>query len=191
MATIDEQTNMHPITVEQYLNSFECYPGLRDELINGRIVMTPNAKPLHQHIQRNIQRLLDAACKGSGYIVNGDSNIELTPVDMPSPDVFVVSWPAWRRAMCEDKYLSVKPLLAVEILSPGQDVSDKLAIYLTVRIDAVWVVDPKTRTVTVYANLEKLPYREDNEIPLPPPLRGSINTVDIFTGLASAGLPED
>jgi Uma2 family endonuclease len=171
----------HPITVDQYLHSFEGCPGWRDELINGRIVMTPDAKPLHQHIQKNIQGLLSAACAGSGYIANGDSNIELTPVDMPSPDAFVVSWPAWRRAMLADKYLNVKPLLVVEILSPGQNVDEKVGIYLAARVDAIWVVDPKTRSVTFYE--DQKPYREIGELALPHPLKGSIPVSAIFAGV--------
>jgi len=41
-------TQTHPITVAQYLHSFEGYPGLRDELINGRIVMYPQPYPSEQ-----------------------------------------------------------------------------------------------------------------------------------------------
>lgn len=181
------QTNTHPIMVQQYLHSFEGWPGLHDELINGRIVMTPDAKPRHQHVQRNIQTLLDAACAepvhdGTRYIANGDSNIELTPFDMPSPDVFVVSWAAWRRAMKANEYLSVTPLLVVEILSPGQNIDEKLEVYLTARIDAVWVVDPKTRTVTVYGP-DRSSVTLEHIIKLPFPLSGALKVADFFTGL--------
>src|SRR5438874_2194855 len=57
-------TQSNPITVIQYEHSFEELPGFRDELINGKIVMTPQPKPLHQHIRKNLERLLDAACQG-------------------------------------------------------------------------------------------------------------------------------
>ncbi len=40
-----------PITVEQYLG-FRGYPGLRDELINGEIVLSPQPKPHHQEVSR-------------------------------------------------------------------------------------------------------------------------------------------
>jgi Uma2 family endonuclease len=177
-------TRAHSITAEQYRHSFEGHPGLRDELINGRIVMHPLPKPLHQHVRQNIVLLLDAACEGTGYIANGNSNIELTPFDMPSPDVFVVSIPAWERAMQEGKYLNVKPLMAVEVLSPSEDVSEKVNIYLTAQVDAVWVVDPTNRTVLVYASLKKLPCQEHSEISLPSPLQGAVEVDDIFAGLS-------
>jgi Uma2 family endonuclease len=184
MATQTE--NKHPIMVAQYIHSFEGYPDMRDELINGRITMTPQPKPLHQHIRKNIERLLDPACEEANYIANGDSNIELTPWDMPAPDVFVVSTPAWKRAVRSGEYLKVKPLLAVEILSPGQDISEKLNVYLTARIDAIWVVDPKTRTVAVYGQLEKRTCQAHDEIKLPFPLKGSLKVADFFAGVPDA-----
>jgi hypothetical protein len=42
-----------PITIQQY-EQFEGYPGLRDELIEGDIVMSPQPKPLNQQTVRNI-----------------------------------------------------------------------------------------------------------------------------------------
>jgi Uma2 family endonuclease len=179
MATI----NTHPIMVEQYEHSFAGVPGFRDELINGRIVMTPDAKPLHQQVQQNIRRLLDAACKDSGYICNGDSNIKLTPYDMPSPDLFIVSWPAWRRAMQDDAYVNVPPLLAVEILSPNQDASEKVDIYLNARVDVVWVVDPKQRTVIAYWRTLSALLDSTDDVTLPAPLKGALRVEDFFVGL--------
>jgi Uma2 family endonuclease len=183
MAT--QTTNTHPIMVAQYINSFEGIPGMRDELINGRIVMTPQPKPLHQHIRKNIERLLDPACAAAHYIANGDTNIELTPWDMPAPDVFVVSVPAWKRAIRKGEYLNVKPLLAVEILSPGQDITEKVTMYLR-HLDAVWVVDPEARTVTEYAHPHVRVCQADDEIKLPPPLKGSLRVDDFFAGVPEA-----
>lgn len=47
------------ITVEQY-EGFEGYPGLRDELIYGEIVLSPQRKPVHQQVAGN---LLSACCR--------------------------------------------------------------------------------------------------------------------------------
>jgi len=49
-----------PITVEQY-KAFEGYPGLKDELINREIVLSPQPKPLHQEVLANILFLLREA----------------------------------------------------------------------------------------------------------------------------------
>jgi Uma2 family endonuclease len=176
-------TQTNPITVEQYEHSFEGYPGLRDELINGRIVMTPDAKPLNQHIQRNIQRALEAACEDTEYTVNGDSNINFRELNSaPSPDVFVVATARWSEAMKAGTYLDVPPLLAVEILSPGQDISEKIEVYLKAGVSVLWVVDPNNKTVLYYAGYRKHLYQLSDEIYLPMLLNGSIKVANIFAG---------
>ncbi len=48
-----------PITIEQYL-TFESPEGYRDELINGKIIVSPEAKPLHFDIAENLYELLKA-----------------------------------------------------------------------------------------------------------------------------------
>jgi Uma2 family endonuclease len=51
------------------------------------------------------------------------------------------------------KYHGV-PALAVEVLSPStsrKDLTAKLELYITCGVKEYWVVDPKNRTVTVYA----------------------------------------
>ncbi len=181
-------TKTNPITVEQYENSFEGCPGWRDELINGRIVMTPDAKPLHQQIQRNIQRALEAACEGTEYIVNGNSNIKFPDLhSMPSPDVFVVPTSKWEEAMRAGVYLDTTPLLTVEILSPDQDISEKVEIYLKAGVGALWIVDPKNKTVLSYVGNRKHTYQLPDEIYLPMPLKDSIKVAVIFAGTLFGG----
>lgn len=177
-------TRTHQITVAQYEHSFEGYRGLRDELINGRIVMSPKAKPLHQQVRMNIVRLLEAACEPAKYIVNGNSNIKFPASNSAlSPDVFVVETSRWEDAIEKDSYLDVTPVLVVEVLSPSEDWSEKIGIYLEAGAGSIWVVDPKTRSVLVYAGSEKRQYGQHAEINLLFPLRGSVETDGIFFGL--------
>lgn len=177
------KTQTHPITVAQYEHSFEGYPELRDELINGRIVMSPKAKPLHQHVRKNIVRLLESACERTDYTVNGNSNIKFPASNSaPSPDVFVVETSRWEGAMEEESYLDAAPVLVVEVLSPSEDLSEKIDIYLDAGVACIWVVDPNTRTVLVHAGSERRQYGLHMEINLLFPLRGSVGIDDIFSG---------
>lgn len=186
------KTQTHPITVAQYERSFEGYPGLRDELINGRIVMSPHAKPLHQQVRRNIERLLQSACEGTDYIANGNSNIKFPASNSaPSPDVFVVEAFRWKDAIKKESYLDVAPVLVVEVLSPSEDVSEKIGIYLDAGAVSIWVVDPKARTVLVYVGSEKRQYGQHTEINLLFPVRGSVGIDDIFLGLPESMLYKD
>jgi Uma2 family endonuclease len=169
--------NTSPITTEQY-EQFEGYPGLRDELINGRIVMNPQPKPLHQHVMLNILGILQRFCEGTEYIVNGNSNIKFSTLhSMPSPDVFVVLKQEWEEAMESDNYLQNPPLLAVEVLSKAnrpKHVHEKIAIYLEAGVKEVWVVNTKERS------LAKFPVHPN---PLPEFLRKEVDLSSVFQGV--------
>jgi Uma2 family endonuclease len=184
-------TQTHSITVAQYEHSFDGYPGLRDELINGRIVMNPQPKPLHQQIRKNIERLLDAACERTDYTANSDSNIQFPASDSaPAPDVFVVESSRWQEAMRKGTYIDSPPLLVVEILSPSQDVAEKINLYSEAGVAAIWVVDPKRRNVLVHTGREMRQYGEHAEIALPLPLNGSVKIDDIFFALPKFALDD-
>ena len=137
-----------PITVEQYLG-FQGYPGLRDELINGRIVLSPQPKAHHQEVVHSVELILSEIFKNSGYVVRSNSNIRFDRVNsMPAPDVFVARKQAWLRAIEEEDYLSEPPLLVVEVLSPAnrrRRVQEKAELYLVNGVAHVWICDPKRR----------------------------------------------
>jgi Uma2 family endonuclease len=170
-----------PITVEQY-ERFEGYPGLKDELINGEICLSPQPKPLHQQIVRNINRLLDAALQGQIYTAQQNSNIRFRGANsMPSPDVFVITQQDWQRACEADDYLSVPPILVIEILSPAnckRRVEAKVALYLSQGVTEVWLVYPKSRKTVIHR--KHFEVAAGDEIPLPAPLTGSLKTASFF-----------
>ena len=172
-----------PITIEQY-EHFQGYPGLRDELLYGEIVMSPHPKPLHQQIGKRIERLLDEQLKQTPFVANRDTNIKFESVNsMPSPDVFVVLRSDWKEACQTDRYLSAPPLLAIEILSPANRrmrVIQKTELYLSHGVASVWVVSPKKQTLAVHQRNTSLIYEQGQAIRLLPPLTGQIALVDIF-----------
>jgi Uma2 family endonuclease len=141
-----------PITVEQF-EAFEGYPGLKDELINGEIVLSPQPKPLHQQVAKNICRLLDEALRGQDYTAQQNSNIQFREANsMPAPDVFVITKKAWKLACERDEYLSAPPVLVVEVISPAnrkKRVEAKTEVYLSGGVSEVWLVHPKTRALDV------------------------------------------
>ncbi len=143
-----------PITIEQY-EQFEGYPGLRDELIYGEIVMSPQPKPLHQQVARNVERLLDHALgDDSKYVARQKSNIKFDKANsMPAPDGFVVLKTDWLNACENDVYLVNPPVLAVEVISLANRrprVEQKISLYIGQGVLQVWVVNPKKETVAVY-----------------------------------------
>lgn len=144
--------NTHPITAEQYL-SFRGVPGYRDELINGEIVMSPQPKPLHQQIVKNLLLQLSNEFADSEYVVQTHTNIKITSIGMPAPDVFVVNAEAWRIACKTDRYLSIQPMMTVEVISRSNKpkwVRQKRNDYLDTGTDVVWEVWPKEGIIRVY-----------------------------------------
>jgi Uma2 family endonuclease len=128
---------LRPITFEQY-EEFEAPDGFRDELINGRIVVSPEAKPLHHEIAANVFELLKKAAGRIRYVAQR-MNLRFPDVNsMPSPGVFVVNKKEWIRARDASVYPEgSEVLLAVEV-----------NIYVRYGLEA-WVIDPKKQTVVV------------------------------------------
>jgi len=142
-----------PITFEQY-EHFESPNGYRDELINGRIVVSPEAKPLHSQVAENIHELLKSASDKRKYKVGQRMNLRFPDVhSMPSPDVFVIELAEWRRACVESRYPDgSRVLLAVEVISPSnypRPLSEKINIYVQHGLET-WVVDPRKEEVKVH-----------------------------------------
>jgi Uma2 family endonuclease len=118
------------------------------------------------------------------FIANGNSKILFQASNSaPAPDVFVVETSLWEKAIEKQTYIDVPPLLVVEVLSPSEDVSEKIGIYLDAGVVSIWVVDPKRRIALVYGGSEKRQYGERTEINLPFRLNGSVGIDDIFFGL--------
>lgn len=142
-----------PITIDQYL-AFESPDGYRDELINGRIIVSPEPKALHFEVAENVFELLKAACDKNRHKVVQRMNLRFPDVhSMPSPDIFVIDLAEWRRVRKEEAYPDgSKVLLAVEVISPSNrptPLAEKVAIYVEHGIET-WVVDPKKQGVRVH-----------------------------------------
>jgi len=170
-----------PITVEQY-KSFAGYPGLKDELICGEIVLSPQPKPLHQQILMAVMDLLREALKTQDFVVQTNSNIDFgSEFSMPAPDVFVIAKSEWKRACDEDDYLQTAPVLIVEVLSPANKkpaVEKKVTLYLNNGVKEIWLIHPKQQTITRVTQRKRSSAK--GTISLPPPLIGKISLADIF-----------
>jgi len=75
------------------------------------------------------------------------------PPTVRVPDVAFVSTTRLAEHEADDPFLTAAPDLAVEVLSPSNSASEiqrKIFDYLDAGARLIWVVDPATRTVTVY-----------------------------------------
>jgi len=169
-----------PITVQQY-EAFQGYPGLKDELIYGEIILSPQPKPLHQRVVKNLLLLLDSALKNQEFTVETNSNIDFgAEFSMPAPDLFVIANSEWKRACEEDDYVRIPPVLAIEVLSPANTkpaVEKKVTLYLNNGVKEVWLVHPKQRTLVRVTPGKRATVKGSISLP---PLTGKIALAEIF-----------
>jgi Uma2 family endonuclease len=129
---------------------------IRYEIIDGELFELHAAGNAHQEtcaltgarlVLWNEQEQLGSVLVGPRLIFSNDDNT--------IPDIVWVSHP--RRAALEqaDDKLHGGPELVVEVLSPGpenarRDREVKLSLYSRRGVDEYWLLDPETRTVSVY-----------------------------------------
>jgi Uma2 family endonuclease len=115
------------------------------ELIEGEVTVMPPPDLAHSRIARQILLLFLARLDKervwpdhTGYRIAGG---------WIEPDVSL-SWPDQRR---DNKYFLGSPMIAVEILSPGEEIDHKLTLYFAEVALEVWVIDSRRKAITVYA----------------------------------------
>ncbi|HME07838.1 MAG TPA: Uma2 family endonuclease [Bryobacteraceae bacterium] len=131
------------LSLEEFLNLPDA-PG-KLELLDGELLTLPPAKFSHMEMVKRFQSLLEAAVGRSrvwfemGYQLGRH---------WLQPDLSV-SWPDQR---LENDWFQGAPMLAVEIVSPGnraEEIERKIAVYLEEGAAEIWIVYPKTRSMTV------------------------------------------
>jgi Uma2 family endonuclease len=130
----------------------EDQPWPRYELIGGELLVTPVPRMAHQVAAFEICRLLDAYLKRNpaGVAVMSPADLELASGTTTQPDVFVI--PAGVHASGATLQWSdvSSLLLAVEILSPSSEHTDRVIkrdFYLANQVSEYWVVDLDARVV--------------------------------------------
>lgn len=76
-------TASHIVSLEEYLK-FEAPDGMKDELIEGEIVISPSATSAHALVVKNLVLLLHDLLQGPGFEVNADVSIIVDPESPPS-----------------------------------------------------------------------------------------------------------
>jgi Uma2 family endonuclease len=141
-------------TIEELPDIPDCY-----ELVDGELLMMMSpAGWIHGHLVWKIgasigayveeKRLGMAFGEQTGFILTRD------PDTVRAPDVAFVREERIPRERNLTDYFPGAPDLAVEILSPSNRASAmarKVAQYIASGTQLIWVIDPKARTITVYA----------------------------------------
>lgn len=126
------------------------------ELVRGEVIELPAPTRPHGVVAVRVASILSRYVedRGEWYVASNDSGVilERDPDTVRGPDVALYNDAATFEEL-HPKYGEVPPLLAVEILSPGDrpgKVMRKIKDYLRAGVGLVWLIDPETRNVTVY-----------------------------------------
>jgi Uma2 family endonuclease len=148
-------------TVERLLKleEFERLPdedGYRLELSRGRLVREPAPGAVHSWVARNLlfqlgryveERSLGLVIFDAGFLLSED------PPTVRIPDLAFLSREHLPSEGPPLGFWTMAPDLAVEVVSPSNrpaDIREKVFEYMEAGTRLVWVVDPRTRSVTVY-----------------------------------------
>lgn len=120
-----------------------------DEMWSGTLYMMPIPGAVHSMVMSEMFRVLDAIAARVGLVAF--MRLAVMPAACPDdddyrvPDLVVVE----RRAL-STRGVEGNAVLAVEVLSPGDESRKKLPFYARVGVCEVWLVDPAARAVEIH-----------------------------------------
>ncbi|MGW0590401.1 Uma2 family endonuclease [Streptosporangium sp. NPDC002607] len=165
-----------PRTPREIFESLPPIRGLRAEVVDGNLIVSPSATPRHARIARCLSRaLIPVEDKNDWESFSGDVDICVEgPRDTIVPDYCLVpvDAPLWG----DREILSSGLILVAEIVSPGSmemDRATKPRIYAGCGIPIMLIVDPVASppAVTVLSDPEDGSYRTMTHTEMGKPLR--------------------
>jgi len=128
--------------------------GVRYELSEGELIVTPSRSYLHNEIRDELNARLRAFVKSQGLGgVTSETDVKLVGETVRRPDVAFIRADRLRGVDLERIPLPVAPDLAIEIVSKNDRADDlllKVSQYLGAGAQAVWLLYPNTRLAYRY-----------------------------------------
>src|SRR4051794_10847590 len=139
------------VTAEQFWDMPDI-PGKQLELVRGEVIEMPTSGVMHNLIVGLVYRLIYAfASERDLGLVFGDNTgyrLSQAPDTMRIPDVSLVRWEHIPEGGVPERFWSIPPDLAIEVISPSDrasDIHDKALQYLGSGTQLVWVLGPRSR----------------------------------------------
>lgn len=151
------QVSTRPLTAEQFYELPEPEEGGKMELIDGRVAIEMPVNAEHGTLTGYLTEQLGAFVRRHrlgklmpevGFVLSRN------PDNVRAPDLaFVAAEAIAARGLPKEGWIPYGPTTAVEVVSPSNldaDMALKVEQYLAAGVNRIWVVRPKTRTVTVH-----------------------------------------
>lgn len=140
------------MTARQFLMLREDPPGIRLELVDGEIAVSPSPVPEHSYVDTQLRTILNLHVKSNRLgLIFGDVDTIFGKHDVRRPDI--VFFQTSRRHLIGKKTMKGAPDLCVEILSPSSvtvDREDKFQQYAAAKVRCYWIVDPMRKTIEAF-----------------------------------------
>jgi Uma2 family endonuclease len=140
------------MTAGQYLQLGEDPVGVRLELVDGEVAVSPSPVPDHSHAIIMLCRLLgDFVEEHDLGQLHIDTDTIFGEYDVRRPDL--AFYRKSRLHVVGEAAIHSPPDLAIEVLSPSSiqtDRKDKFKLYAAGKVKDYWIVDPKAKTIEAY-----------------------------------------
>jgi len=125
----------------------------RYEILDGELSVTPAPTTKHQTVLGNLHRLLAnyVVANQLGPIFIAPTDLILAPTTVVQPDLIFIGND--RRGIVTERAIEGAPTLAVEILSPTTQRTDretKAQLYAKYAVPHYWLIDPDQQTLEAY-----------------------------------------
>jgi len=140
------------MTAQQFLRLGDDPPGVRLELVNGEVAVSPSPTPKHSHVIVNLLTVLNNhnLTHELGEL-HHDVDTILDRFNVRRPDILFFF--KNRTHLIGEKAMEGPPDLAVEVISPSSnevDRQDKFAQYRDAGVAYYWIIDPDQRTIEAW-----------------------------------------
>ncbi len=133
------------------------------ELVKGEIITMPPAGHEHGDVAGNIFAALHNFVRehrlGKAYIAETGFILSRNPDTVRAPDAAFVTAARVAQQTRRQGFFDGAPDLAVEVVSPDdtvEEIDTKIVEYLQAGTQLVWIVHPRTQTITVYRSLDQV-----------------------------------
>jgi len=142
------------LTYDDLVAMFPDEDGVRRELIDGELFVTPSPFIQHQRLVHRLTLSLGIHLEANphqGEVFAAPLDVVMTPFDVVEPDVLVVLGD--QLEVLTDKHIHGAPGIVVEILSKGtrkRDLTLKRRLFDREGVREYWSVDPEANSVALY-----------------------------------------
>ena len=146
------------ISYDDLVAMFPDDDGVRRELINGEVFVTPSPVTRHQRLSMRLALSLGnhlALHPDQGEVFTARLDVVLTDHDVVEPDVLVVLGD--QRNILTEMNVRGAPGIVIEILSPGtreRDLTIKRQLFDREGVREYWIVDPERNTVALHRRVD-------------------------------------